>query len=81
MISTAIIFFIAILLGLALVGQLSDAQSQKGNTSLTPGLNLLPGDLKWQNESGNVRVYFPVMSSIVLSVVLSLVMWMAQRFF
>lgn len=37
-------------------------------------LTLLPGDINWQNESGNVRVYFPVTTSIILSVVLTLLL-------
>jgi Protein of unknown function (DUF2905) len=76
MFSTLMTLFIAALIGLALIGYLSDRQAQSGNTNLTPGLTLLPGDIKWQNESGNVKVYFPITTSIVLSVVLSLAMWL-----
>lgn len=38
------------------------------------GLQLLPGDIKYESPSGNVRIYFPVTTSIVLSIVLSLVL-------
>lgn len=37
-------------------------------------LQLLPGDIKYESPSGSVRVYFPITTSIVLSIVLSLVM-------
>ena len=37
-------------------------------------LQLLPGDIKYESPSGNFRFYFPVTTSIVLSLVLTLVM-------
>ncbi len=75
MLSTWIALFLGTLAGMTLVGWLSDKQSAQ-DKNLTPGLKLLPGDIKWQNESGNVKVYFPVTSSIVLSIVLSLAFWL-----
>lgn len=39
----------------------------------------LPGDIRI--ESGNTRVYFPIVTMIVVSVVLSLVLAVARRFF
>jgi Protein of unknown function (DUF2905) len=68
---------LAILAGLMLIGFLADKRAESGDKSVTPGLTMLPGDIKWENQSGNVKVYFPVMSSIVLSIILSL----AMRFF
>lgn len=41
------------------------------------GLGRLPGDIVWQR--GNTRVYFPVVTSIVLSVVLSLIVYLISR--
>lgn len=79
MLSTILWLFIGILVGLVVTGWLSDRQSAT-DKSLTPGLRLLPGDISWQNQSGNVRVYFPVTSSLVLSVVASLVLWLIGRF-
>jgi hypothetical protein len=78
MVSTFLWGLVAALIGFAVVGLLSDNQA-KTNKDLTPGLKLLPGDVSWQNQSGNVRVFFPITSSIVLSVVLSLVMWFLNR--
>ena len=40
------------------------------------GFRGLPGDVRY--ESGNVRFYFPVVTCIVLSVVLTALMWLWQ---
>jgi DUF2905 family protein len=37
----------------------------------------LPGDLHWQR--GNFGCYFPLMTSILLSIVLSILMWLFTR--
>ncbi len=42
------------------------------------GLDRLPGDLAW--EQGGVRVYAPIATMLVLSAVLTLVLWLAQSF-
>ncbi|MBI1980769.1 MAG: DUF2905 domain-containing protein [Methylocystis sp.] len=41
------------------------------------GLGRLPGDIVV--ERGNFRFYFPLASSIVLSVVISLLLWLFNR--
>ena len=41
------------------------------------GLGRLPGDLVYRR--GNVTVYFPLMTSILLSIVLSLLLWLFRR--
>ncbi|HEX8242213.1 MAG TPA: DUF2905 domain-containing protein [Longimicrobium sp.] len=38
----------------------------------------LPGDVRF--GTGNVRVYFPLTSMLLVSVVLSLVLWLVRRF-
>ena len=43
------------------------------------GLGNLPGDFSWKR--GNTAIYFPVISSIVLSVVLTIVVNLLMRFF
>ena len=40
------------------------------------GLRGMPGDIR--HESGNVRFYFPVVTCIVVSVILTAVMWLWQ---
>ena len=41
------------------------------------GLGHLPGDIVFKR--GNTTFYFPIVTSLVLSVVLSLVLWMLGR--
>jgi len=41
------------------------------------GLGRLPGDI--MIESGNVHIYFPIVTCIVVSVVLSLILWLMNR--
>jgi len=41
------------------------------------GLGRLPGDFVYKR--GNFSFYFPLMTSILLSVVLSLLLWMFRR--
>jgi hypothetical protein len=40
----------------------------------------LPGDITWRSKSGNSVVYFPIVTSILLSVLLSLVLWIINSF-
>ena len=64
--------FIVVVLALACIGWLADRRATAKGSDVTPGLSLLPGDIKY--EKGNVRVYFPIVTSIVLSVVLTLIL-------
>jgi hypothetical protein len=41
------------------------------------GLGRLPGDIRIQTENG--VFYFPIVTGIVISVVLSLVLWLLRR--
>jgi hypothetical protein len=41
------------------------------------GLGRLPGDIVIERE--NTRIYFPFMTSIVISIVLSLALWLFSR--
>ena len=41
------------------------------------GLGQLPGDIRIERE--NYSFYFPVMTSLLISVVLSVVLWLANR--
>jgi hypothetical protein len=43
-------------------------------------LGRLPGDISWRNRTGTTRVYFPIVTCIVLSVLLSLVGWLINHF-
>lgn len=41
------------------------------------GLGRLPGDIRIETESGGF--YFPIVTSLVISVVLSLILWFLRR--
>jgi prepilin signal peptidase PulO-like enzyme (type II secretory pathway) len=64
---------IALLLGI--MSYVAERRFHHEENRRTPGYALLPGDIKI--ERGNVRFYFPIATSIVLSIVLSLLL----RFF
>jgi Protein of unknown function (DUF2905) len=40
----------------------------------------LPGDFHWRSRSGHTQVYFPLMTCIVLSVLLTLILWLVNSF-
>jgi DUF2905 family protein len=42
-------------------------------------LGRLPGDFVWSNRSGSVRVYFPLMTMLLLSLLLTLVFWLLRK--
>ena len=69
--------FIVTVLALAFIGWLADRRAAAEKPNVTPGLSFLPGDIKYESPNGNVRVYFPIVTSIVISVVLTLIV----RFF
>ena len=66
--------FIVVVLALAFIGWLADRRAAAKRPDVTPGLSLLPGDIKYESPNGNVRVYFPIVTSIVLSVLLTLIL-------
>ena len=39
----------------------------------------LPGDISWSNKDGSVRIYFPLMTMLALSLLLSLIFWLLRR--
>lgn len=39
----------------------------------------LPGDIRIEKE--NTRIYFPITTMIILSVLLSVIMWIIRKFF
>lgn len=41
------------------------------------GLGRLPGDIVYRGE--NVRVYFPLVTCLILSAILSLIFWLGGR--
>ena len=69
--------FVVLVLALALIGWLADRRAAANRPDVTPGLSFLPGDVKYESPNGNVRIYFPIVTSIVISVLLTLIL----RFF
>lgn len=66
---TAIII-LATLGGLAYFAEKQHA----GRDQPPPVYTLLPGDIKYESPNGNFRFYFPITTSIVLSIVLTLLL-------
>ncbi len=67
---------LVILLTLGALAYLADKQHAGGSDDEKPVYALLPGDIKYESPNGNFRFYFPVTTSIVLSIVLTLVLWL-----
>jgi hypothetical protein len=68
--------FTVVLLALALIDWLAD-RDRRADTNIpnaTPGWAFLPGDIKYESPKANVRIYFPVVTSIVLSVLFILIL-------
>jgi hypothetical protein len=42
--------------------------------TVPPGESFLPGDIKYESPNGNVRIYFPVVTSIILAVLFTLIL-------
>ena len=42
-----------------------------------PWLGRLPGDIRWEGERGSF--YFPIVTCLLLSLLLSLVLWIVQQ--
>jgi hypothetical protein len=42
-------------------------------------LGRLPGDFIWSNRSGSVKVYFPLMTMLLLSLLLTLIFWLLRK--
>lgn len=64
---------IAIGLGLAALGLLTVAASKLG----LPRLGKLPGDIVYRGK--NTTVYFPIVTCILLSALLTLALWLIGR--
>ncbi len=63
-----------ILLTLGAIAYVAEKRSGKDGEARQANLTLLPGDIKYESENGNFKFYFPITTSIVLSIVLSLLM-------
>ena len=67
-----------IALTLGAIAHFAQGSSEHGDDGGKPPVfSLLPGDYKYESPNGNFKFYFPITTSIVVSLVLSLVL----RFF
>jgi hypothetical protein len=61
-----------------LSGDIKIARSTNANENpigtVPPGETFLPGDIKYESPNGNVRIYFPIVTAIVLSVLFTLIL-------
>jgi Protein of unknown function (DUF2905) len=58
-----------------LSGDIKIARSAMANENpKETGESFLPGDIKYESPKGNVRIYFPIVTSIVLSVLFTLIL-------
>ena len=73
--------FLKIFVAVLLVVLLAHASVGWLRPDVMPGLSFLPGDIKYESPGGNVRVYFPIVTSIVLSVALTLILNLFVRLF
>ena len=71
---TLLKIFVVLVLALAFVGWLADRRAAARRPDVTPGLSFLPGDFKYESPNGNVRIYFPIVTAILLSLVFTLVL-------
>jgi len=64
-----------IMLALGLVSYVSSKRATHRSTEAS-ALSLLPGDIKYESPSGRFKFYFPVTTSIVISLVLTLILYL-----
>ena len=76
---TLLKIFVVLVLALALIGWLADRRAAARRPDVTPGLSFLPGDFKYESPNGNVRIYFPIVTAIALSLVFTLILRASRR--
>jgi hypothetical protein len=63
--------------GWALSGDIKIASANANENpigTVPPGESFLPGDIKYESSNGNVRIYFPIVTAIILSVLFTLIL-------
>ena len=63
-----------IALTLGVLAYVNDRRDHSEDDRAAPVYALLPGDFKYESPSGNFRFYFPLTTSIVVSVVLTVLL-------
>jgi hypothetical protein len=67
-----------IMLALGLVSYVSSKRANRASDEAS-ALSLLPGDIKYESPSGRFRFYFPITTSIVISIILTLVLYFLRN--
>jgi len=52
----------------------SATANENPNGTVPPGESFLPGDIKYESPKGNVRIYFPIVTSIILAVLFTVIL-------
>ena len=74
---TFLITTLIVMLALGLVSYVSSRRS-KVRTDQPSALSLLPGDIKYESPGGGFTFYFPITTSIVVSIILTLVLYLLR---
>ena len=72
--TTFLLTIIIIMLALGLVSYVSSKRSVRSSDDRS-ALSPLPGDIKYESPSGNFIFYFPITTSIVISIILTLILY------
>jgi hypothetical protein len=61
--------------------KLRSAMANESPEGTAPVLDetLLPGDIKYESPEGNVRIYFPIVTALALSIVVTLILGASRR--
>ena len=70
--TTFLLTTVIIMLALGLVSYVSRKRSDRSDEA--SAVSLLPGDIRYESPSGKFVFYFPIMTSAVISVILTLVL-------
>ena len=71
-------FLITALIIVLALGLVSYVSSRRSNPDQTSALSLLPGDIKYESPGGGFTFYFPITTSIVVSIILTLILYLLR---
>jgi hypothetical protein len=55
------------------------ANESPQGTALLLDESFLPGDIKYESPKGNVRIYFPIVTAIILSILFTLILRLISK--
>jgi hypothetical protein len=73
-----ITFLLTTLIIMLALGLVSYVSSKRSNSDQTSAVSLLPGDIKYESPGGGFTFYFPIATSIVVSIILTLVLYLIR---